>query len=179
MRWSDPRPPGQIAWVAALLLLAGCGDTPERTTARDAVDAPPEVELLDPGAEPRAALRLSRAPGHRQTVSIFHESQTDRGRDSQRSKALRLEVSQGLGPGPDLRYDVVVERLSGLSAETSSLKRDPMDEVWDSLAGTTVHAAVTDRGLPRAWTVEPAAGTHPFGPDHLDDLFRYWRDLGV
>lgn len=187
---------GGVRAAAVLLLLCACAprvradDPPPAPApappAAPAPAAPPKAEvavkLLEPGAEPRALLRLKAPKGAREKAQMSMSVKTKAEGVDAGGQEIGLEFTtevKDVFPDGDREYEIVLGKMSlhmGAGAEgTQAL----IDGMLESVQGTRVVARVTERGRQKDVKVTMPDGVEPMVSETMKQSMEQMNELGV
>jgi len=156
----NPRNPATlVAALALLTVVAACGDsdgpkgTADPTTSPSSVADPdgPVVELLDAGAEPRAAVRLQVEEGDVQRSTMTMRTQMSMTIDGQAAQTsdlppilMDMEVTVD-----DVRDDGTIESsftYDGVRVDGTGVTAEQMESALEAMSGVSGTLVMTDTG---------------------------------
>lgn len=165
----------RLAICLTLAAIGGCsllgGDAPAATTTTTSVPAGPAVTLLDPGAEPRRALRMTLTPGARAEITFtvdLHLTQRsgpeapDQLVDPPATvQTVRFEVRRADETGADVAFEVVDAGVVPDDAAIDDAQLVALTASVREVVGLTGELRVDDRGRLAAIDYTPPASLDP------------------
>ncbi len=168
--------------LTLLLVAAPAGraeDKPAAPPAAPAKLAGSTVKLLEPGAEPRALLRL-RIPKGQKERALMSLSTMAATKASAMTITMEFTVEvKEPTPERDIPYDLVLGTLGmDVGQVAGSSVKGAMDKALGSLKGAVASGTVTERGQTKGLTFRLPEGVSPIVKDSFEQTLDQMKDYG-